>query len=103
MQRLILMRHAEAVGSALSGLDRDRPLSPYGRLEASAVGRALAARGLKPDLALVSAATRTRQTRSGTSSRFSARLIPFATHMAHMPARGRCMASRKNCAATLTR
>jgi hypothetical protein len=40
---------------------------------------------------------------SGTSSRFSARLTPFATHMAHMPALGRSSASRKNCAATLTR
>lgn len=62
MQRLILMRHAEAVGSAPSGLDRDRALSPRGRSEARSVGRALAARGLQPDLALVSAATRTRQT-----------------------------------------
>ena len=62
MQRLILMRHAEAVGSAPSGLDRDRALSPRGRIEAQSISRALVARGLKPDLALVSSATRTRQT-----------------------------------------
>ncbi len=61
MQRLILMRHAEAE-SAAPGRDRDRPLSARGRTDAAAMGRALAARGWRPDLALVSPATRTRQT-----------------------------------------
>lgn len=62
MQRLILMRHAEAERAAGSGGDRDRPLSPRGRSDAAAMGRALAARGMRPDLALVSPAARTRQT-----------------------------------------
>ncbi len=62
MQRLILMRHAEAERAAGSGRDRDRALSARGKADAAAVGRALAARGMKPDLALVSPATRTRQT-----------------------------------------
>lgn len=62
MQRLILMRHAEAESAAGSGRDRDRALSARGRSDAAAMGRALAARGWKPDLALVSPATRTRQT-----------------------------------------
>ena len=62
MQRLILMRHAEAEGAAGSGRDRDRVLSARGRTDAAAMGRALAARGLRPDLALVSPAARTRQT-----------------------------------------
>ncbi len=62
MQRLILMRHAEAESAAGSGRDRDRALSARGRIDAAAMGRALAARGWKPDLALVSPATRTRQT-----------------------------------------
>ena len=62
MQRLILMRHAEAERAAGSGRDRDRALSSRGRVDAAAMGRALAARGLRPDLALVSPATRTRQT-----------------------------------------
>lgn len=62
MQRLILMRHAEAERAAGSGRDRDRPLSARGRADAAAMGRALAARGMRPDLALVSAAARTRQT-----------------------------------------
>jgi len=62
MQRLILMRHAEAERAAGSGRDHDRVLSARGRLDAAAMGRALAARGLRPDLALVSPAARTRQT-----------------------------------------
>ncbi|KQY86317.1 MULTISPECIES: histidine phosphatase family protein [unclassified Brevundimonas] len=62
MQRLILMRHAEAERAASSGRDRDRALSVRGRQDAAAMGRALAARGMRPDLALVSPALRTRQT-----------------------------------------
>ncbi len=62
MQRLILMRHAEAEQAVGPGRDRDRVLSARGRIDAAAMGRALAARGWRPDLALVSPATRTRQT-----------------------------------------
>lgn len=62
MQRLILMRHAEAEPAAASGRDRDRSLSERGREDAAHVGRALARRGFRPDHALVSPAARTRQT-----------------------------------------
>ena len=62
MQRLILMRHAEAERAAGSGRDRDRALSSRGRIDAAAMGRALAARGMRPDLAVVSPAARTLQT-----------------------------------------
>lgn len=62
MQRLILMRHAKAEKASASGRDRDRPLSERGQADAAAMGRALAARGLRPDLAFVSPSTRTRQT-----------------------------------------
>jgi len=62
MQRLILMRHAEAERTSASGGDQERPLSARGRSEAEAMGRALSARGVRPDLALVSPAMRTRQT-----------------------------------------
>lgn len=62
MQRLILMRHARAEKTSASGHDRDRPLSATGRADAATMGRALAARGMRPDLALVSPAARTRQT-----------------------------------------
>jgi phosphohistidine phosphatase len=56
------MRHAKADRSSASGGDFDRPLTPQGRTDALLVGRALAAAGLAPDLALVSASLRTRQT-----------------------------------------
>ena len=62
MQRLILMRHARAERSAPSGRDEDRALSPGGREDAALMGRVLADRGLRPDFALVSTATRARQT-----------------------------------------
>ena len=62
MQRLILMRHAEAERASGSGRDRDRDLSARGRADAAQMGRALAARGVRPDLALVSPASRTHQT-----------------------------------------
>jgi phosphohistidine phosphatase len=62
MQRLILMRHAEAERASGSGRDRDRDLSARGKSDAALMGRALAARGVRPDLALVSPASRTRQT-----------------------------------------
>lgn len=62
MQRLILMRHAKAEPAAGSGRDRDRVLAARGRTDAAAMGRALAGRGIRPDLALVSPAARTRQT-----------------------------------------
>jgi phosphohistidine phosphatase len=62
MNRLILMRHAKAEREAASGRDVDRPLSDRGRRDALLVAQALAAKGVKPDSALVSAAERTRQT-----------------------------------------
>ena len=62
MHRLILMRHAQAESAAPSGLDRDRRLAARGRDEALLIGRTLAAKGLRPDLSLVSTATRTRET-----------------------------------------
>lgn len=62
MQRLILMRHAEAERASGSGRDRDRDLSARGRSDAALMGRVLAGKGVRPDLALVSPASRTRQT-----------------------------------------
>src|SRR5690606_1895601 len=69
MQRLILMRHAKAEASAPGG-DVDRALSERGRRDAAAMGRALAERGLKPDVALVSGARRTRDTWDAVSDFF---------------------------------
>jgi uncharacterized protein (DUF952 family)/phosphohistidine phosphatase SixA len=61
MQRLILLRHAEAEISA-SGGDFNRSLTARGRREAFAAGQALAAAGLIPDLVLLSPSARTVQT-----------------------------------------
>ena len=65
MRQLILMRHAQAQASSPSGGDRERALSPAGRAQAIAIGQALRARGVTPDLAIVSAARRTRETWAG--------------------------------------
>jgi phosphohistidine phosphatase len=62
MDRLILLRHAKAESDAPSGDDFDRALAPRGLREAAAMAGRLAALGLRPDLALVSPAMRTRQT-----------------------------------------
>ena len=62
MHRLILMRHAKTERAAASGLDRDRALTARGLSDAALMGRVLAEKKLRPDLALVSPSTRTRQT-----------------------------------------
>lgn len=62
MHRLILMRHAKTERLAASGVDRDRALTQRGVDDAVLMGRVLADKNLRPDLVLVSAATRTRQT-----------------------------------------
>lgn len=54
------MRHAKA--EQVGPSDFERELMPRGHGDAAAVGRWLAERGVVPDAAVVSAATRTRQT-----------------------------------------
>ncbi len=61
MRRLILLRHAKS--DRPPGVrDLDRPLNKRGRRAAPAVGARLAEVGLRPDVALVSSAARTRET-----------------------------------------
>lgn len=62
MQRLILLRHGDAERDSETGDDFDRRLSDRGREESARMGETLADLGLVPDLALVSAAVRTRET-----------------------------------------
>lgn len=57
---LVIVRHAEALADGPS--DAERRLSERGHADASAVGAWLAAQGVSPDHALVSAAVRTLQT-----------------------------------------
>jgi phosphohistidine phosphatase len=59
-RRLLLMRHAKAEPYGPS--DRERPLTRSGRRSAATVGEWLAAQGLAPDHALVSAAVRSVET-----------------------------------------
>lgn len=61
MQRLILLRHAEAENNA-SGGDIHRALTARGRADARRIGEALAAQGFSPALAVVSSARRAVET-----------------------------------------
>lgn len=62
MDRLILLRHGDAERDSESGDDFDRRLSSRGQAESTRMGETLAEMGLIPDLALVSAAARARET-----------------------------------------
>lgn len=62
MDRLILFRHGKAEQESASGDDFDRRLASRGQRESAAMADRLAELGLKPDLALVSSAARTRET-----------------------------------------
>ncbi|MGZ4456179.1 MAG: SixA phosphatase family protein [Nocardioides sp.] len=57
---VVVMRHAKAEESGPT--DAERELAERGRADAAAAGRWLAERGVEPEHAWVSAATRTRQT-----------------------------------------
>ena len=62
MERLLLLRHGKAENQSWSGEDFDRRLTPRGARDAREAGERLAELGFRPDLALVSAAARTRET-----------------------------------------
>ena len=62
MRRIVLLRHAKAVRPDQGLSDFDRPLDARGRDEAPRAGQLLADVAVTPDIALVSAALRTRQT-----------------------------------------
>jgi len=62
MQRLILLRHGKAESVAASGGDFERGLTERGRRDAALIGRVLAEAGMAPDLTMVSAARRARET-----------------------------------------
>ena len=62
MKTVYLLRHAKAERVGPAAADSERALEERGRGAAALVGRAMAARGWLPDLALVSSARRARQT-----------------------------------------
>jgi phosphohistidine phosphatase len=78
MHRLILLRHGKAEPASASGDDFDRALTERGRREAALTGRLLAEAGLIPDLALVSAARRTRETWTEASAAFPDAQVEFS-------------------------
>ncbi len=59
-RRLILLRHAKSDWPDVP--DRDRPLAKRGRRDAPRIGRWLQEHGYRPDVVVVSAARRARQT-----------------------------------------
>lgn len=67
MNRLILLRHAKSSWDDPGLSDEQRPLNTRGRHDAPRMGRWLMAQGLIPGRALVSSATRARQTFEGLS------------------------------------
>lgn len=62
MRRLMLLRHAKSHWSVGGQSDAERTLASRGRAVAPVVGRYMTQHGLRPDLALVSSARRTRET-----------------------------------------
>ena len=77
MDRLILLRHGEAERDAPSGDDFDRRLAGRGIAASAAMGETLADLGFCPDLALVSAAARTRETWEAVGAAFPQAQVRF--------------------------
>lgn len=61
MRRLILLRHAKTERDAPSGKDQDRRLDDRGQHDGAEMGRWLALHDYRPDLVLISTATRTQE------------------------------------------
>jgi phosphohistidine phosphatase len=72
MRRLILTRHAKSAMADAGQRDIDRPLSKRGRHSGALIGAWLAAKGYKPDRALVSTARRTQETWGGIVAKLGA-------------------------------
>jgi phosphohistidine phosphatase len=62
MLTLSLLRHAKSSWSNPTLLDRERPLATRGVTDAPLMGKAMAERGIDPELVLCSSARRTRDT-----------------------------------------
>jgi phosphohistidine phosphatase len=62
MRQLLLLRHAKSSWDDAAQSDHGRTLNPSGQAAASAMGGAMRALGLAPDVVLVSSARRTLQT-----------------------------------------
>jgi phosphohistidine phosphatase len=83
MRQLILLRHAKAATDSETGEDFDRPLAPRGREDAPIVAKALAEAGADPQLVLVSAARRTRETWALVAPAFPNAEVRFMDELYH--------------------
>lgn len=79
-KRLILMRHAKSDWKSPAQGDHERPLNARGRGAAKALGHWLGAEKYLPDQALVSSATRTRETFDGLDLACPVRFLPELYH-----------------------
>jgi phosphohistidine phosphatase len=86
MERLILFRHGKAEAASPSGEDFDRGLTDRGISESALMAKALAEAGYRPDLVLVSAAVRTRQTWQAVEPAFSKPKTLFLRSLFHASA-----------------
>lgn len=81
MRQLTLLRHAKAATNSETGEDFDRPLAPRGRDDAPVVAKALAEAGADPQIVLVSAARRTRETWELVASSFKPASVHFVDRL----------------------
>lgn len=87
MRELVLMRHAKSGWDDPLLEDFDRPLAPRGQRAAPRMGDWLRMQGALPDAALVSAATRTRETWALAESTLRSGVTPeFAPSLYHASA-----------------
>jgi phosphohistidine phosphatase len=93
MQRLILLRHAEAEQNGAGG-DVHRALTARGHADARAAGQALAARGFVPGLALVSSARRAVETWEAAAPAFPAARMRLEARLYNDSAEGLFAAAR---------
>jgi phosphohistidine phosphatase len=88
MDRLILMRHGKAEPESASGEDFDRRLAPRGQAESAEMAARLAEMGFLPDVALVSAAARTRETWAAAEPQFPKARARFEDDLYHADSAG---------------
>jgi phosphohistidine phosphatase len=75
--RLMLLRHAKAEKAVPGMRDRDRKLNERGRKDAAKIASYMVRHDLRPDLILVSAAARTRETWQCMAAAFAATPIEY--------------------------
>lgn len=86
MRQLVLLRHAKAAVDSETGEDFDRPLAARGCSDAPVVGKAVADAGADPQIVLVSAAKRTRETWALVAPFFPKAQVRFVEQLYNAPA-----------------